>query len=142
MRGEIVVMHGFPAGHTGELPLSFIADVLGTLDVGDRKLRRVLVNGTFSDGTSGGPVIEARSGEVIGVSNAIVREPSPGMLAAMRDLEGQVRFDFRETIVDGRATTIIESALEYTEQRLVHKLSAMSIGADLHALLNRSPLAP
>lgn len=65
--GVEVVIWGFPEGYAGDTPLLGTGYIAG-FDVCQQTRDRIVINGAINHGDSGGPVIDARNGKVIGVS--------------------------------------------------------------------------
>jgi len=113
--GTQVVAWGFPAGYTGQVPLLSAGYLAGTDRQGTASgavFARWVVNAAFNSGNSGGPLVRAGTGDVIGVVSSKLAPLSPSTLIILDALKTQRSGMMYEQVnPDGSKTPISEAQL-------------------------------
>ncbi len=131
--GDTLVTHGFPRGHAGHSPMETTVRAAGIGQVSTGAVR-IFVRGGFSPGNSGGALVDARTGFVVGVVNSSVSEVIPALQTAVhplargrRPMDDEVELEsFAMNMADGMKVGI----------------GVMVTPTDLHAFLSMLKLAP
>lgn len=84
--GTTVTTWGYPLLYNGVSPLLSVGYIAGYRDekAGNRTVKRIIVNGAFNPGNSGGPLLAAHSNEVVGVVVATYHMFPPQIDAAIQ----------------------------------------------------------
>lgn len=113
--GSRVATWGFPAGYSGLLPLmtfGYLSGVDGQPTPSGKIARLWVVNAAFNSGNSGGPLVESKNGEVIGVVSRKLAPVSLQTLQILNALEQQNSgFLYTVTMPDGSNETLTEGQL-------------------------------
>jgi S1-C subfamily serine protease len=90
--GTQVITWGYPAGYTGVAPLlsaGYLAGVDTLVSVTQERVTKWVVNGAFNSGNSGGPLLQADTGQVIGVVSSKLAPISQASQSALQALQNQ-----------------------------------------------------
>lgn len=113
--GTVVVAWGYPSPYHGPVPLLTVGHLAGLRE--DRNAetdmvptKRLVVNGAFRPGSSGGPLCVGHDNRVIGVVVS-QRVPKPRLLRSAREAlaKNQARVTFTATNDEGHAKRSVES---------------------------------
>ena len=109
--GATVAMWGFPSGYAGNSPLLGVGYVSGR-DVCQGERDRLVLNGAINHGVSGGPALDAETGDVVGVMVSKIVPLSPSTLKALEVMrQYSDGMQYQVTGPDGRVGSVSEAQI-------------------------------
>lgn len=149
--GQAVVTWGFPLAYSGPAPLFVLGYVSGFTARPDSKggpvVDRLVVNGAFNPGNSGGPVLKTNEDKVIGI---VVSKPDPMPPVLKNAIVALSKTDFgvvhSGTDANGNKVQLSDSQIIAMFLEYVQKITQVVIGEaipvdDLRALLKQENIA-
>ncbi len=126
---------GFPEGYTGRIPLLSVGYLAGVDErrvTPDVVVRKWVVNGAFNRGNSGGPVLETKTANVVGVISSKLA-PIP------RELETRL-----ETLLKGGSgeTRTIAEILQHLRSQTQLVIGFATMTEDLRKFLKKNGVDP
>jgi S1-C subfamily serine protease len=150
--GDVVVTWGYPGGYPGIVPLLTVGHIAGQAPAngleGTKPRVRLWVNAAFNRGNSGGPLIDAETGTVIGVIHAKLAEPNPTAESAWQALKNQRSgFVYNAKDANGKEVTFSEAQvtamfLEHLRNQVQLVIGMSVTTADLRAFLEKNGITP
>ncbi len=111
--GQQIATLGFPVGYNGVKPLLSVGYIAGieTETSGTLK-KKFLLNAAFNNGNSGGPLIDVKSGEVIGVVVSKLAPIPDYILLALKAMEdNKWGLLYTKTLPSGEKVTVPQSQI-------------------------------
>jgi len=146
--GSVVSTWGYPLGYNGPAPILSVGYLAGFAEsrVGTKTLKRLVVNGAFNPGNSGGPLFRSNDDRVIGIvvsKHAPITKFHESALKALARNQTGVVF----TAIDerGNRKTFVESQIVADLLFYFRKLTQVMIGeatsvSELKNFLNENEL--
>lgn len=113
--GSQVTLWGYPGGYGGKAPLltvGYLAGVDDALTPSGTAIRRYVVNAAFNSGNSGGPLLDAATGAVIGVVSSKLAPVPAHIEIALQTLAKQASGTiYTRTLDNGQKITVSQGQL-------------------------------
>jgi len=129
--GTGVYTWGYPLGYSGPNPLLSVGFLAGfrSMHVNGKLIKRLIVNGAFNPGNSGGPLFSTKSNRVIGVVLAKHLPITRWQLSALRALaNAKSGIVFTATLPDGTQKQFVEAQIVANLLNDFRQLTQVMIG--------------
>lgn len=150
--GKLVTAWGFPAGYNGIRPMLTVGYLSGVdgvlLSDGKTVVARWVVNAAFNGGNSGGPVLDANTGTVIGMVSSKLAPIPPIIESALVALSNQSSgFMYQQTLPDGTKKQVsegqvISDVLKYLRSQTQLVIGHSVVVQDIKTFLSSKGVAP
>lgn len=149
--GSQVVTWGYPGGYSSDIPLLSVGYLSGKDYISTpskKRIERWVVNGAFNCGNSGGPLIDVKSGKVIGVVSsklAPMPEYIKDALEALKQNKNIIVFE--RTNPDGSkesmsTANVAAEVLQYLKSQVQLVIGHAVVAGDIRAFLESNGIDP